>query len=381
MKIAIVGKGTASIITSLTCISRGHEVDVFYDPETSHINVGESTTPHFSSLIYKVLKISAHDLVEKNITSLKAGIKFINWGKGNNFLHNFAGNSVAFHFENKQLNPFLNGYLEENNLVTFIPEKVNGYNIELNLVNINGRLYDFVIFCSGWENKDNYLKPIFSTVNSAYLYQVNSLDEDPLHTLHKATEDGWEFGLPFLKKKITKHGYLFNRNIKSSNDVKKDLTEKNIKPYEYLEWNPRYAKKLIQNNHCAFNGNRLFFIEPLQALTLYYAIEYSNLICDYLDNRTEFNYYKINDAYQYEMWAYQLSLAFHYQYGSTFNSEFWSKTQENAKSFMSKIPNGNIELFEQSMETDLRFNGETSYSKIGCFGVYDLKQIYSGMIS
>jgi hypothetical protein len=103
------------------------------------------------------------------------------------------------------------------------------------------------------------------------------------------------------------------------------------------------------------------------------------MICDFLENRNEFNFHKINDNYHYEMWAYQLSLAFHYQFGSKFDSEFWKNTQGLAKEFMSKIPNGNFQLLEESMKTDLKFNGETSYSRIGCFGVYDIKQIYEGM--
>lgn len=379
MKIAIIGKGTASIITALTCISRGYEVNIFYDPKNSHINVGESTTPHLANLIFKTLQISPHDLVENNIASLKTGIKFINWGNGKEFLHNFAGTSIAFHFENKKLNPFLNEFLEKNNLATYIPEKVENYTVNSNLVDVNGRFYDFVIFCSGWKNEDDYLKPIFSTVNSAYLYQANKLNEDPLHTLHKATKDGWEFGLPFLKNQITKHGYLFDRNINSPEKIKNYLSSIHIKPYEYLEWEPKYAKKLIQDNYCAYNGNRLFFIEPLQALTLYYTIEYSNMICDYLDNRDEFNFCKINARYQYEMWAYQLSLAFHYQYGSIFNSEFWLENQKNAKEFMCKIPNGNSETLNNSIIADLKFKGETTYSNIGCFNVYDVIQIYDGM--
>jgi len=52
MKIAVIGKGTASIITTLVLLQNGHEVVVYYDPNSKHLPVGESTTPHISFLLY-----------------------------------------------------------------------------------------------------------------------------------------------------------------------------------------------------------------------------------------------------------------------------------------------------------------------------------------
>lgn len=91
MKIAIIGKGTSSIITALTCLKYNHKVSIFYDPETPHTIVGESTTPHIQELVYEVLGISVHELVDKEIFSYKMGINFVNWGCGKSFHHNFGG--------------------------------------------------------------------------------------------------------------------------------------------------------------------------------------------------------------------------------------------------------------------------------------------------
>lgn len=380
MKIAIIGKGISAIITTLVCISRNHRVDVFYDPDSSHLNVGESTTPHLSTLIYDTLRISVHDLIEKEIVSLKSGIKFINWGVGKDFFHNFSGNSFAFHFENQKLNPFLWEQLEELDLVKLIPEKVDCHKVENNQVIVNEKIYDYIIYCTGWKNNSDYLNPIFSTVNSAILYKCDS-EEHLYHTRHKATKDGWEFGLPFPQKKIVKHGYLFDRNINDSDSIKSEFLNKNIETNSYFEWEPRYAKKLLQDKYHAYNGNRLFFIEPLQALSLYYYIDFAKAICNFLENTSDLNFYNINNYYEYEMWAYQLSLAFHYQYGSSFDSPFWEKIQGEAKKIMEKIPNGNDETLLRNIESDLLFKGSTSYSKIGCFSVYDINQIRKGMLS
>ena len=55
MKVAVLGRGTSSIITTLQLLKHNHEVTVFYDPNLPHINVGESTTVPIANLLYDVL--------------------------------------------------------------------------------------------------------------------------------------------------------------------------------------------------------------------------------------------------------------------------------------------------------------------------------------
>ena len=47
MEVAVIGRGTAAIVTSLQLIRYGHKVSIFYDPFLRPINVGESSTPIF----------------------------------------------------------------------------------------------------------------------------------------------------------------------------------------------------------------------------------------------------------------------------------------------------------------------------------------------
>jgi len=374
MKIALIEKGTSSIITALTCIKNGHEVEIYYDPNKPHLSVGESTTPHIGMLINEVLGISIFDMCFENIASIKVGINFIDWGKQNSFEHNFNNNQIAFHFESGEFNPYINNFLEHNGIIKYIPEKVEGYRIVNNSIIINENVYDFIIFSNGWE-KDSYYSPIIETVNSALLY-TQDIGNHLHHTVHRATENGWQFGLPFPKRKLLKCGYLFNNEISSESDI--DLKSNNIKNFKKIDWVPRYSKSLIQNPFCAYNGNRLFFFEPLQALSLYYYKEFAEYICGFLNQTTEerMNYY--NNLYHYEIWAYQLSLAYHYKFGSKFDdaSPFWKNIKEKSLNFLNNVK-PNEELFVHNIKNDLQYN--TEYSKIGTFNVSDHKQLYCGM--
>lgn len=379
MDVAIIGKGTSSIITALVLLRRGHNVIIFYDPKVPPINVGESTTPHIQELINSTLGISIHDLVDRGIFSYKMGINFVNWGKGKSFNHNFADGGIGHHFETKLFNDFIHEYFEKNNLVTYFPEKVISIDTTINnSVSINGKNFDFLINCSGWEDSKNYLIPFFKTVDSAITF-VEELDTnkyDSTHTLHLATEDGWQFGLPFPKQNIIKCGYLYSRDYVTEKQVKNKLN-KNIR--SSFSWTPRYAKEILVHSNIALNGNRLFFIEPLQALSLAYTKLFAEFISDYLDNKCIEFFDDINYRYSLEMWAYQLSLAYHYQYGSIYKTKFWQNIKSNAIDVMKASFNGNPEVFQMNLERDYR-NKNKKYSNIGSFGFADLQQIHFNML-
>ena len=103
MEVAVIGRGTAAIVTSLQLIRYGHKVSIFYDPFLRPINVGESSTPIFVNLIEDVLDIKKSDLVDIGIFSDKIGINFVDWGKGNQFYHNFLLEILLHTFRQKHL--------------------------------------------------------------------------------------------------------------------------------------------------------------------------------------------------------------------------------------------------------------------------------------
>ena len=377
MKVAIVGKGTSSIITAMRFIEEGYSVDIFYDPHKPHLKVGESTTPPLLVLIKSVFNLEVVDLISLGIVSLKSGVKFINWGIGNTFTHGFESSSVSFQFDTQKFNEFFHKKLKEERGVNYFPERVEGYKVDVdtNTIIVNEKLYDFLVFCSGWNNSEDYDEPVFETVNSGITYSVNSII-DPICTLHEATEDGWQFGLPFPNENITKHGYLFNRNFISSEEVSKKLNLQNFGTYE---WTPKCSKKLIQNKFVAFNGNNLFFLEPLQALSLHYYLLFASDICEYLNSNKNYQSYVYNNAkYINQIYKYQLSLAWHYSYGSTYKTNYWNDVTERAKKFMESVPYGKMSSILDGFSVDHINKNSQSFS-VGSFVYPDFRMIHSGM--
>jgi hypothetical protein len=375
MKIAILGKGTSAILTALECIRRNHDVEIYYDPNKPHLSVGESTTPHVAAIIKDVFDVSIGDLIDKNIVSLKNGIKFNGWGIGNKFHHYFNSNNVAFHFESSIFNEFFHEALKDNG-VKYHAFKVEKYDIDLNneKVVINDIAYDHLICCSGWSETDEYKEPIFETVNSALTYSREYVGSQP-YTEHLATVDGWQFGLPFPDRNIIKHGYLFNNKFTGMEDAKKNL---NVEDCNHISWKPKYCKKMIQNRFCSYNGNRLMFLEPLQALSLYYYLRFARRICNFIENKSHENYVRGNLEYHDDMYNYQLSLAWHYSYGSKHQTEFWEDVTKRANNLLTSSHKMQPEYLEESFYFDKKYR-EPKYFSIGCFEYLDYVQIDSGM--
>ena len=364
MKIAIIGKGTSAIITALRLIQDDHDVEFFYDPDIKPLSVGESTTPHIQALILETLDISIGDLADAGIVSYKNGIKYIDWGAGNSFRHHFHGGEVAFHFESGILNPFIHNHLEKELGIVYHPERVDGYDFEDEQVIINDKEYDFVVNCAGWDDESEYYKPIFETVNAAILYTSDTID-DVTYTLHRASRDGWEFGLPFPDRGITKHGYLSDPEIEGKK----------------ISWTPRFSKKLLQNRFEAYNGNRLFFLEPLEALSLMYYHDFASSIAEFLKgNRDLQSYQDTNNYYLRNLTSYSTSLSWYYSYGSTYDSPFWKLTQARASVyFNSQCFSNRIDSLLEKYYAAKNLQDEEEVLKIGCFGYHDFKDVHCGM--
>lgn len=370
MNIAIIGKGTSAIITALRLMTSGHDVEFFYDPDKKPLSVGESTTPHIQGLIFEALDISIGDLADAGIVSYKNGIKYRDWGKGGSFRHHFHGGEVAFHFETGILNDFIHNHLEKELNIPYYAERVDDYEIDVdNKVIINDRDFDFVVNCAGWNDQSQYYKPVFQTVNSAILYTKDVID-DPTYTLHTATPDGWEFGLPFPDRGITKCGYLYNNKLSDPQIEGKRIS-----------WTPRFSKKLIQNKFEAFNGNRLFFFEPLEALSLLYYHQFAESICEFLKNkRTLSSYQEVNSNYLETITQYTTSLSWYYSYGSIYDTPFWKgvKTRANVY-FNSQCMTNRIDSLLESYYAAKNLDQEGEIFKIGCFGYHDFKDVHVGM--
>jgi len=378
MEVAVIGRGTAAIVTSLQLIRYGHKVSIFYDPFLKPINVGESSTPIFVNLIEDVLDIKKSDLVDIGIFSDKIGINFVDWGKGNQFYHNFFTGDIAAHFQTEAFNQYIHQLLQERNLIEYYPHKVNDIKFENEKAVLDNKFsFDFVVSCTGWAD-DDCDDTIIESVNSVVLFRKNYEQYCKEHTLHLATEDGWQFGIPFPKENIFKCGYLFNNNFISEKEV---IDKIDGEHYQSFTWQAKSSKTMIKNDFHATNGNRLFFFEPLEALTLHYFVECGRLICDYLDSRCDINKDRINSLYERAMYENQMTLAYVYHFGTVHNSKYWKHIKEKSIQLLNGSHWGTGDRFERKIEVDKKhnLNPDDSLSKIGIFEWQDLSIIHSGM--
>lgn len=374
MKIAIVGKGISAIITTLVCLSRGHEVEIYFDPDIPHLSVGESTTPHIGILIKDVLGISIGDLNDAETIAIKFGVLFEKWGTGKSFIHHFHSNQTAFHFDTKDLNAYLNEILENEVGIKYHASRVDGYTIDSNRqkVLVNGNEYDFLISCAGWKDSSDYKKPLLDTVDSVVLFAEENCNCQP-YTIHKATEDGWQFGIGYPKKNQLRNGYLFNSNDISAEEVKKKLGKEDARS---LSWEPRYRKRMIENNYCAYNGNMLMFLDPIQALSLYYYYLFAKSICNFLDDRRHETLVRSNQTYHQYVMQNQIGMAWHYSYGSIFKSKFWDRVVEQSKRLLDiKF---DIDEWVDAYNHDQQWKSSDLF-RVGCFSHNDYRQVHFGM--
>ena len=378
MEVAVIGRGTAAIVTSLQLIRYGHKVSIFYDPFLKPINVGESSTPIFVNLIEDVLNIKKSELVDLGIFSDKIGINFVDWGKGNQFYHNFFTGDIAAHFQTEAFNQYIHQLLQERNLIEYYPHKVNNIKFENEKAVLDNKFsFDFVVSCTGWAD-DDCDDTIIESVNSVVLFRKNYEQYCKEHTLHLATEDGWQFGIPFPKENIFKCGYLFNNNFISEKEV---IDKIDGEHYQSFTWQAKSSKTMIKNDFHATNGNRLFFFEPLEALTLHYFVECGRLICDYLDSRCDINKDRINSLYERAMYENQMTLAYVYHFGTVHDSKYWKHIKEKSIQLLNGSHWGTGDRFERKIEVDKKhnLNPDDSLSKIGIFEWQDLSIIHSGM--
>lgn len=410
MKVAIIGKGTSALVSAMIVLRRGHMVEMFYDPNREHLRVGESTTPHISSIIRDVLGLCIGNLIDDKIASYKNGVHFIDWGKGGEFTHPFNSNHNAFHLDSGRFNPYILDLLQKKRDVKLHAEEYNGY-VELpnGRISINDKEFDFVINCSGWQDDSEYTEPLLETVNSALLFTIPEMRQYH-HTIHLAHPYGWQFQLPFpeLNGGESHCGFMYNNKFTTLEEAKSRVKEQHgdVSTKE-ISWKPRCAKRMIKNNYEAFNGNRLFFLEPLQALSLDYYKLLAESIVDFIEQRTYAKYCEVNKYYRNEMIDYQYALALHYQFGSIYDTPFWNHVSTQARTNLKYHPVACDDgLFYEYMLCDTEtsddlntpyqwkeqirpehFTGKgrpnlgntvTNHLQVGGFNYFDTKTLYCG---
>jgi hypothetical protein len=336
MKILIIGAGTAGAMTaSILLYHLQHaEVTTVYTDKISPINVGESTIPIVPQSLYETCKIDLLNDLKHFDGTIKLGLKFIDWNK-EDFYHPFAG-LTAIHLNSSKFSWYVieklqSMYAERYNLLEAKVESMcqNQSNVDV-VIDGETHKFDFVIDCGGFPDLSlpEYHKTDFNTMNAVYVYNGAPVNEQ--FTSHYSHKNGWMFGIPLTNRKA--YGYLYNKEITTDEDALADMKnyipEANINNVRHLKWDS-YYRETVSDNRIFYNGNKLVFFEPLQALSLSFYVTMATSIakCIYHGNPDTFN-----EWYKEEVQKMLDLLALHYygNCGKHSDSEFWTRIKKDS---------------------------------------------------
>ena len=314
-KITVVGGGNAGCFTALYCAwmdkQKDFEVELIYDPEIPPERVGQATILEASALLWAATGFNWYD--NKIHATMKSGILYENWGKTDKLFHPFPADSMAIHYCPWEM---------QASILTSGRFKTTYKNLpELDDVDS-----DYIFDCSGKpDSYDNY-EELINPINACILAEPNWSTAKNPWSRHVATPDGWCFVIPTRRKSPSfKYcvGYCYNSNITSQEEAEENfLNMFDVSVTKHVQFKNYVAKEPVIDNRIFLNGNRLFFLEPLESSSTQTYIEMARAVFDYyLQGRVSAVHVK-EDITEY-IKKLQNFVLWHYQFGSKYDTPFW----------------------------------------------------------
>ena len=320
MKIGVVGGGNGGLVVALYLLretfDKDVEVEVYYDPEIPIERVGQGSLVNFTSLIAEVLGVNWYD--NQIDATFKSGILYEGWGKKQDkFFHPFPMDFMAVHYSPHKLRE----YMMEQKICKFIEQNVEDCN-ELDC--------DYVFDCRGTPTDFSYYNILKNPLNHVMLARMDGVDPNQNWTRCVATPDGWMFSIP--GKDHTNLGYLYNTDYTSHEEARKNFWEGYrgaAKENDHFGFKNYLARKPIYNDKVILNGNRLSFIEPLEASSVETYYRWTSMVCEWLfDGRSKRS---ILEELVDSVVEVQNFVLWHYATGSKHDTMFWKAAEEMAR--------------------------------------------------
>ena len=368
-KITVIGGGNAGCFTALYCAwmdkQKDFEVELIYDPEIPPERVGQATILEASALLWATTGFNWYD--NKIHATMKSGILYENWGNTDKLFHPFPADSMAIHYCPWEM---------QASILTSGKFKTTYKNLpELDDVDS-----DYIFDCSGKpDNYDNY-EELINPINACILAEPNWRTAKNPWSRHVATPDGWCFVIPTRKKSPSfKYcvGYCYNSNITSQEEAEENfLNMFDVSVTKHVQFKNYVAKEPVIDNRIFLNGNRLFFLEPLESSSTQTYIEMARAVFDYyLQGKVSAVHVK-EDITKY-IKQLQNFVLWHYQSGSKFDTPFW----EYAKTltFKDETFDKFLGYSEISNCIPITYGGTTQNKLYGQWPAYSFKNWNEGM--
>ena len=351
-KVSIVGGGNAGCITALylSWHNKDLEVELIYNPDIPCERVGQASVIDQPKLLWAATGFNWYN--NPIHATMKSGILYEGFGKYNEeVIHAFPAESMAMHYcpwemQKQVLNSGHFKVIEDD-----IPDPKD----------VDA---DYVFDCRGKPEDYSDYDELINPTNACILAQANWDTSKAYWSRHVATPDGWTFVIPTLKDSPSRSGgvgYCYNTNITSKEEAEKNMLDMfDVEITMHINYKNYIAKNPIVDDRIFLNGNRLFFLEPLESTAFQAYVECARYFVDYIITKKERVEQAAHSAKQY-IRQLQNFVLWHYQFGSKYDTPFWNYAKK--LSFSDKFFNAMVEYCKQTTKRDILpkgFGGSTS---------------------
>lgn len=334
-RVAVIGRGTGGCLAAahMNRWLNEHEVEWYFDPSTPTKAVGEGTNLVLPTVLWETLGFRHIDLYAID-GSFKEGIYKEGWGEaGTKFFHTFSVPNVGYHFNALAFQDYVLDKLKPTVKIVegnFTPDMIDA---------------DHVIDCSGKPKSFGPYTFVNVPVNAVYVSHCAWEHPKFQHTLTIARPWGWVFGIPLQNRCAV--GYLYNKDISTLDQIKEDVEEvlaayglKRTREVQFT-FNSYVAKQNF-SDRVSLNGDKSFFLEPLEATSTGFITFINKNTYDIVTKRTMPS--KANALYTQELYEIYVMIMLHYFSGSIYKTEFWDYAKEMAFPVISEALKTNQKL-------------------------------------
>lgn len=312
-KIAIIGAGNAACATAFHYYLYSRDlfesIDVYYDSSIPIERVGQGATLGFSSIINRVFGLNWYDYNPIKATR-KDGILYENWGKKEEkIFHSFPMTEGAIHY----VPQLLSKLLLESGLFNVMEKNISNPEEEIDA--------DYIFDCRGKHDRSpNLYERLVNPLNHVILSRKEKPDFFLTHTRCVATPNGWTFVIP--NHDSISYGYLFNDTITTLEEAKQNFIELfDVVPDIDFSFENYLAKNVFSGKRTILNGNKLCFLEPLEATSIEFYLAVARYSWDHIVEGVSKDI--CNEGIRTEMQRLQTFILWHYQKGSKYDTPFW----------------------------------------------------------
>ncbi len=371
-KVSIVGGGNAGCITALylSWYIKDLEVELIYNPDVPCERVGQATVLDPPKLLWSSIGFDwYHNPIN---ATFKSGILYEGWGKSNDkIFHGFPANSMAMHYCPWEMQ---NAVLKSG-LFKVIEGEVDPKDVDA----------DYVFDCRGKPNDYSEYDELVNPTNACLLGKPNWDTTKAFWSRHIATPDGWTFVIPTHSQSPSHDysvGYCYNNNITQKEEAEYNFLEMfDVEVKHQVNFKNYVAKNPIVDDRIFLNGNRLFFLEPMESSSVQGYIECARFFADYIITKKSPVKRAASAAREY-IKELQNFVLWHYQFGSKYDTPFWDYAKKI--SFKDDKFDAMLDYCKDTERVNLipkGYGGSTNdYSMYGQWPAFSFKIWYNGML-